>query len=269
MTNKQLRNSNDVKFRCRKYDRPNRFSRILLQTFLIMQENTLQSFYDEMYTTARDKICCGEEEIDPIIDDSTSDRRLGLTLVLRPPKFIQESLNRFLDELQSHAPQQYYYPQNDLHMTVLSIIPSHDGFNINHLNISDYVKVIEEALQSEPLLPITIRYTGITASTSCVMVQGFPEEDALNVLRDRLRLAFKKVPHLRQSIDQRYTLTTAHSTIARLRKPLGDSRNDYLNALDRHRSTEFGSFTVEAIDLVTNDWYLRSEKTVLLHRFIL
>lgn len=150
-------------------------------------QNTLQSFYDEMYTTARDKICCGEEEIDRVIDDSAGDQRLGLTLVLRPPKFIQESLSRFLQELQGYAPQQYYYPPNDLHMTVLSIIPSHDGFNLDHLNISDYVKVIEEALQSEPLLPITLRYTGITASTSCVMVQGFPEEDALNVLRDRLR----------------------------------------------------------------------------------
>lgn len=234
-----------------------------------MKMNELHSFYDELYRTAREKICCGEEETDPMIDDSTSDRRLGLTLVLRPPKSIQESLSRFLDELQNYAPQQYYYPQNDLHMTVLSIIPSHDGFNIDHLNISDYVKVIEEALQSEPLPSITIRYKGVTASTSCVMVQGFPEEDALNVLRDRLRLAFKRVPHLQQSIDQRYTLTTAHSTIARLRKPLGDSRNDYLHVLDSHRSTEFGSFTVEAIDLVTNDWYLRSEKTVLLHRFIL
>jgi hypothetical protein len=55
-----------------------------------------------------------------------------------------------------------------------------------------------------------------------MMVQGFPADEGLQVLRDRLRAAFRQ-SSLQQSIDQRYSIQTAHSTIIRFRHPLRDA----------------------------------------------
>lgn len=227
----------------------------------------LQTFYDDLYQCSRTKIASGEEEVDTLIDTFDSDERFGLTLILRPSPSVQESLCEFLGDLKASAPSQYYYPREDLHITVLSIIPCYIGFDVELLNISDYVRVIAECLEQEPIPSISITCRGVTASSSCVMVQGFPDEDALNILRIRLRKAFASAHHLQQSIDQRYLLTAAHSTIVRLREPLRKDKEAFLSTLDRNRCTEFGSFTVDAIDLVCNDWYLRSNRTRLLHRF--
>lgn len=106
---------------------------------------------------------------------------------------------------------------------------------------------------------------GITASPSGLMIQGFSEHDRLNDLREKLRAWFRH-SDLQQSIDKRYVLQTAHSTVVRFRKPL-QQKGAFLELLDRYRESDFGTFRVEEVELVTNDWYLRKEKVKTLGRF--
>jgi 2'-5' RNA ligase len=175
-----------------------------------------------------------------------------------------------LSKLKAVDPNQYYYPNEDLHTTLLSIIPCHHGFQLNQINIDDYIEVVNRCLQSygDKLPKIRIQWKGITASTSCIMVQGFIVEndtDELNQLRDHLRKAFRET-NLQQAIDIRYLLTTVHSTIVRFRAPL-QSREEFLTILSNYREIDFRRFTINYFDLVGNDWYLMTKKLQILHRF--
>ena len=88
------------------------------------------------------------------------------------------------------------------------------------------------------------------------MVQGFPNNGFLNQLRDNLRTNFKNSP-LQQSIDSRYSIQTAHSTVMRFRDKIMDKENLF-KTLEKYETFDFGKFKVDKIEFVQNDWYQRS-----------
>ncbi|HJR99903.1 MAG TPA: hypothetical protein VJ780_03105, partial [Flavobacterium sp.] len=83
--------------------------------------------------------------------------------------------------------------------------------------------------------------------------------------RDELRKAFKNT-NLKQSIDSRYSLFTAHSSVCRFRKPITDT-SKLITVLEQNRTHSFGKFAVKEVELVYNDWYQKTEKTTVLHQF--
>jgi 2'-5' RNA ligase len=111
--------------------------------------------------------------------------------------------------------------------------------------------LIKESTKDIP--DINIHFKGISTSAEAVMVQGFPLNDNLEYLRNRLRSNFKATT-LQQSIDARYTLSTAHITTVRFREQLNDPEK-YAELLENYRNVDFGHFKPEAIELVYNDWY--------------
>jgi 2'-5' RNA ligase len=110
----------------------------------------------------------------------------------------------------------------------------------------------EETLGS--LKSFKISFRGITASPSCVMIQGFPLDDNLAILRDRLRDSFR-ASNLVHSMDKRYTLKTAHSTVIRFKRPLHNNRN-FIDFLNQYRDYNFGSVEMNSIDFVYNNWFM-------------
>lgn len=52
-----------------------------------------------------------------------------------------------------------------------------------------------------------IAFRGLTASPSCLMVQGFIENNFLNQVRDTLRIDFKNTD-IEQSMDKKYAIQT-------------------------------------------------------------
>ena len=273
---------------------------------------------------------------DPILQDQTSieaDARYGITLIIRPPPHLFTPIQSFLSVLRSVVPDQYFYPNEDLHMTLLSVIPCHVPFSLRQINVPDYVETIDSVLNSPSLFNVVsnhntassaervkkrvhIQLKGITASTSCVMIQGFVIEEpacnsdisqvsildaysatsvgaevshgsnddggnddslgsntrnVINDLRDSLRSTFQhnRPDLLLQPIDLRYTLTTAHFTVARLSRPFSSLKqaHAYLDVLESYRNVDFGTFVVDTVDLVGNDWYMSNSKVALLHRF--
>lgn len=127
--------------------------------------------------------------------------------------------------------------------------------------VEDYVALVQKSL--EGLHPFEISFKGLTASPSCILLQGFWKDDTLNQIRENLRQQFKS-SGLQQSIDQRYTIQTAHSTIVRLRKPL-QHKDQWLECVEAYREFDFGAFRVNELELVCNDWYHRKVKE--LYRF--
>lgn len=224
----------------------------------------LTEHYNNLYQDSIRKIQLDSYVVDNLID-SDNDKRFGITLLLRPDNVVKANIQKFLSEIRSIEPHQYFYRDSDMHVTVMSIISCYDGFSLSKIRIEDYIELIKKSIMG--LSCFRIEFRGLTASPSCLMVQGFLENNTLNQIRDNLRLNFKDTG-LEQSIDKRYTIQTAHSTILRLKNLITDKEN-FLKKVNEYRDFYFGTFKVDTLELVYNDWYQRKEYVKTLYKFSL
>ena len=222
----------------------------------------MNEYYNKLYNEAVEKILSDSYQTDYLID-SPSDNRFGITILIRPDIYIKNEIQKFLDELKLAEPEQYYYPNSDIHVTVMSIISCYNGFKLGGISIADYIEVIQQSINAQK--PFSINFTGLTASESCIMVKGFPDDCVLNDIRDNLRSLFKN-SGLEQTIDKRYILQTAHSTVVRFQKSF-TRKNDFLKVMENYRNYDFGSFKADTLELVYNDWYQRERFVKILYEF--
>lgn len=222
----------------------------------------LKEHYNKLYQDAIQKIQSDAYDVDEQID-ATTDNRFGITLLLRPDNNVNEEIQKILTKIKSIEPKQYYYPSSDVHVTVMSIISCYNGFNLSQIQIEDYIKVIKKSL--DEIKNFEIEFRGLTSSPSCLMVQGFIKDTTLNEIRNNLRNNFKD-SSLEQSIDKRYAIQTAHSTIFRLKEKL-NNKDQFLKTIEEYRDYNFGTFSVDTLELVFNDWYQRKEHVNTLSLF--
>jgi 2'-5' RNA ligase len=224
----------------------------------------LAEHYAAMREAAEPRLALGAADLDSLIDSPHDDCR-GITLLTRPPTAITAAIEAMLMDFRLIDPAQYYYPASDIHLTILSIISCYAGFTLSTIEPEAYQAAVQTILRG--CRPFMLTYEGITASPSGIMVQGFPQDDGLEILRASTREAFQS-SGLQQSIDQRYSLQTAHSTIIRFRKPLADPAL-LLATIAEYTQYFIGTFEVTTIELVYNDWYQRARNTVLLQKYSL
>jgi len=222
----------------------------------------LISNYNKLYNDAIEKIRSDQYETDDLID-SPLDKRSGVTLLIRPNEHVRHRILKFLAALQSIEPEQYYYPSSDIHVTVLSIISCYEEFDLNQIAVPDYINLIRESIPSQK--NIEISFKGITASPSCIMIQGFPQQPVLDELRNGLRTVFKN-SSLQQSIDKRYSIQTAHATVVRFTKPF-TAKQEFIKVLENFKDYDFGKASISEMELVYNDWYMRERFVKTLFRF--
>lgn len=222
----------------------------------------LKEHYSKLYKESVKKISSGKYEIDNLID-SKSDKRFGITLLVRPSNEVKDKIEKITRELKKAEPNQYYYPNSDIHITVMSIISCYDGFNVENIELTKYIELIKKCLPNKQ--NIEINFKGLTASNSCIMLQGFMNNNVLNEIRDNLRVEFKK-SELEQSLDKRYSIQTAHSTIVRFKNHLIEKEN-FLKIIDKYKDFDFGTFEIKKIELVYNDWYQKKELVKKLYEF--
>lgn len=221
----------------------------------------LQEHYETLYAESIVKIKSGHIQTDDLID-SAVDNRYGITLRILPDTALTQCTLDFLEQLRQVDPDQYYYRESDIHVTVMSIISCYPGFDLQRIAIPDYIRVIEQSIAGQN---IAIRFRGVTASPSCIMLRGFPEDDTLDTIRNNLRTNFKG-SDLEQSIDKRYSIQTAHATVVRFQKPIA-RLNKYLEILDLYHDHDFGTLCTNVLELVHNDWYHRARRTKQLYTF--
>ena len=215
---------------------------------------TIKEHYDKLYVKSMANIAKDKYEIDHLID-SKFDKRFGITLLVRPSNEVKDKIQKFINELKAVEPNQYYYPNSDIHITIMSIISCYEGFNIENIEPLNYIELIKKCLPLDQ--NIEINFKGLTASNSCIMLRGFMNNNHLNEIRDQLRIEFKN-SKLEQSLDKRYSIQTAHATIVRFKSPF-NQKNNFLKIVDKHLDDDFGKFEVRKVELVYNDWYQRKE----------
>lgn len=222
----------------------------------------MDEIYQQMWASAFPKIKAGMIHSDDQMDNET-DNRKGFTLLIRPSQTVINKCQQFLHQAQAFAPNQYYYPPTDLHLTTLSIFSCQTGFNFHQIDLPTYLTLIRQTLKKFP--PFQIQYAGITLSSSGIVAKGYDEIGTLNEIRVALRNAFKATT-LAHTIDKRYVLKAAHTTLIRFKQPLSNPAL-FANFLTQQQSIPFGIMTVPAIDLVANDWYMKTEQVALLERY--
>lgn len=224
----------------------------------------LQKKYDQMWDGALKKFKQGRFEYDLWLN-AKEDKRYGITLLARPDEAVKTKLVSLLDDFRRIEPHQYYYPASDMHLTVMSIISCREGFSLSEINPDVYIQKLREALTGKR--PFPLEYRGLTASPGSILAQGFPVNGELNRIREDIRHIFKNglLPH---SIDSRYRLETAHATLVRFREKMIHPE-PFIEQARQYRATPIGTFMVDQLELVFNDWYQRAGNTIVLEKFVL
>ncbi len=224
----------------------------------------LAAHYEQLHQESVKKILTGGVVTDPKIDDPR-DQRNGLTLLCRPSQEVWRKVEAFLASLNNFAIRQYVYRYQDCHVTVMPIISCEEGFSLPQVKLDEYYPVIQKSLLG--ISPFKIHFKGVILSPSAILIKGYPEDGQLNQIRENLRKEFGSST-VKQSLDKRYLLKTAHSTVLRFRHPVPDPES-LLHQVAQFKELPFGSFEVNQLEFVFNDWYQRHEKIVQLKTYTL
>jgi len=227
-------------------------------------KETLEEHYDAMWNESYPLFKRNEYRLDTQIN-SVNDSRRGITLIAKFSPMLSKDIDRCISTLKAISPEQYYYDSSTLHITVLPIISCEKNFLLSQININEYLRVITNALKG--INPFTIKLKGITASPSCILLQGFPLGTGLLTIRDKLRSSFHK-SGLLNTMDSRYKLKTAHSTLCRFQK-YPSKPDDFLSRLFTLKCTDFKPLHVKELHLVYNDWYHKADTTIVLSKISL
>lgn len=222
----------------------------------------LQQRYDSMWRQAAPALARGDVACDAQLAAGNDPRR-GLTLIARPAPALASSFDAMLDTLSAIDPHQYRHPASDMHVTVLSLFTATADHAAELARTDQYRAAVAAAVQGTPAF--TIDFTGVSASRGAAVAQGFPRDDTLELLRERLRGELR-ARGLDGSLDGRYKLVTAHSTLLRFVRPLAEPAR-FTQALEGLRATPLGSMHVTALELVQNDWYMSSATLACLARY--
>jgi hypothetical protein len=225
----------------------------------------LAARYDALWDAAAPDVRRGRVTLDPWLARKDVDTRRGVTLLARPAPAVADGLVALCGELRALEPEQYYHPRPDLHLTVLSLLSATADYAPYLAHAESYRAAVEAALDGAPAFAVEAR--GVTLSHGAVLVQGFPAGDALARQRERLRTVLAE-RGLGASVDARYRLETAHTTLVRFVAPLRDPAR-FVDALAAARARRFGTTVVERLELTLSDWYQSAEHTRPLGAFAL
>lgn len=223
-----------------------------------------QSNYDALWSDAVEAFKEGKVNLDPHLLNKKDDHRRGLTLICRPDKDIIKTVSKYIDELRNQFPEQYYYHENELHITVMSLFTATVDWQPYFSKIDEYIDAINSII--DRCRTFTINFRGVTASPGGIMIQGVPVDNGLNDIRQNIRSVFNDKGWASQ-LDKRYTIENAHMTVARFRYQ--ENWIEVLNALEKNRTKNWGSMVVDCIELVDNDWYMSREKVKIISRYTL
>lgn len=218
-------------------------------------DQPLRSKYDALWDAAEPEARAGRVHLDQWLTRKENDERRGLTLLARPSPVVADALTGFLGELRELEPEQYYHARSDLHVTVLSLFTATEEYEPYLAHLDDHKEAVAESLDGAA--PFVIDAMGVTLTPAAVLAQGFPRDGTLTHIRDRLRAALAR-RGLGATVDGRYRLETAHTTLVRFVSPLRNPAR-FVGALAAARAREFGCTEVDRLELTLADWYQWSE----------
>ena len=108
--------------------------------------SNLKSLYSKMWIDSIDRFKNNNCDTDLLINDS-KDMRRGITVLSYFNDSVGAKVSNFLEELKIIEPEQYYYPKNELHLTVLSIVSCISGFKLSNINVEEYSSIFKDSVK--------------------------------------------------------------------------------------------------------------------------
>lgn len=219
--------------------------------------------YEQLWSEAVTAFELGRPQVDLHLPGKTNDRRRGVSLIFRLPAAVQARIQSFLDPLARDFSGQYFYQQEELHVTVVTLISATELWRQEIGDVKAFRGILKEVLSRHHSFKLEFR--GVTAAPNAVLIQGFPGDDTLEKIRNELRHVFGQRGFANR-LDRRYPNSAAHVTAVRFCKTDADW-NRLLAILKANRQTHFGEMEVEGLQLVWGDWYASANSLRILEEF--
>ena len=218
---------------------------------LLYKQEKLKKHYRNIFEQNREVLLQGGRG-DEYLLEPEKDTRMALTLVIRVKGECTKQIKAYQEVLQAIEPDLYYYPTEDLHITVLDILRGIPNRKLPE-NLDAYISCIEAC--AKKMQPFQIALQGTTVSDNVVLVNGYYEK-GLEELRQLLR---KELHQNNLVLEERYETFSAHVSVARIPQKLMKAEHFLQEAIN---DMEFGKMQVEMMELVFHNWY-DSKKTIL------
>lgn len=215
--------------------------------------NDLACLYQTIDQKGRQAIL-QNEFFDPYLNHEQPDHRRGLTLLAHLPVHVGRNIGYAQQKLRLANPSLYCYPLADLHLTVLDLIGARKDFAISACDLAAYQRRLSELMANQKPFEVTLK--GLIASPAGILAAGYYSGE-LTVLRQNLRRQLTG----KLAVIERYPTRSGHVTIARFKAPLNDPQV-LLNDLMSMQQLQFGTFTIDRLDLVIHDWYNHDVKKI-------
>ena len=219
---------------------------------IIRQE--LENFYNKILEDNREKLLQGGN-IDKFLLSEKDDTRMSLALLIRIEQSISSAIINYINELKDIEPNLYYYPAQNFHITVMDILRGMPNRTIPD-NVNNYIKCIKYC--ASEIKPFSIEFNGVTASDNAVLIRGYYENE-LEVFRTLLR---QSLSNNNLILEERYKTSSAHITIARIRKKLNNP-SQFIEHIVPFKM--FGTITIKELELTFHNWY--DSKKIIIHKF--
>jgi 2'-5' RNA ligase len=187
------------------------------------------------------------------VDDARLDRYL--TLVARVPADMAERIAAATTMLAESDPGHYVYPPTDLHLTIVDCSAFLAPGDLDPA-VAELSGAMAPALTGAKATPVHLR--GMNLFPASVYVQGFDDQGGVRRLRRQIRARFGSGSMLRDQVS--------FVNVLRFLRP---PSSDLVAGVAHARMTDFGSFVVDAVDLVLTDRTLSTAGTTLLERYSL
>ena len=224
-----------------------------------------QRIYDQLWSKTSAALESGGLRVDPLLREKARDPRRGATLVARPNSDVRKRVETFLREAAAICPGQHFYQPEELHVTVLAVIPASESWREEIHQLPACRTVLDKVLKK--CHAFSLKFRGVTVSPEAVLVQGFPQDNNLARIRDELRSALRE-RGVGENLDRRYKITAAHLTVMRFSHPQADWKR-LLDFLETHRETDFGETRFSSFQLIWNDWCASAGATRTLQEYAL
>ena len=154
-----------------------------------------------------------------------ADQRYGVNLIVRPPPHVISHIRAVQQRLRMHEPDQYFYPPDDLHLTLIELCSSRPQRDAETLaaavaqTLPEMVHTAPQALLVCPLLGYDQR--------ACAL-NFLPVDHALQTLRGHLA---DQLASYGMTIASRYPPQSAHVTLMRYLQPLQTDPSAWVETL--------------------------------------
>lgn len=220
----------------------------------------LENLYSNISSDGINKIFHKEESIDYWLNNIDKDTRMGIAVLARPNDNIKYKIQGVENELKKIEENQYYYPKDNLHTTLFSIIVSKENFKYTQNQIEMYNEIINKILKE--IKKFKINFKGIIASDGAVIVKGYYKEE-LEYFRRKLK---KEILEHGLELNEKYITNSSHITISRFKESL-KNREKFIKFIEEHNNYDFGEVDVSEIELTYHSMY--GGKKEILYKYML